>query len=49
LKLPDIKERLANEGLDPADAPPERFSEAVKRDVAKWQKVVKTGNIKAGS
>jgi len=49
LKLPDIRERLANEGLDPADAPPERFSEAVKRDVAKWQKVVKTGNIKAGS
>jgi tripartite-type tricarboxylate transporter receptor subunit TctC len=49
LKLPDIKARLANEGLDPADSPPERFSEAVKRDVAKWQKVVKTGNIKAGS
>jgi len=49
LKLPDIRARLANEGLDPADSPPERFSEAVKRDVAKWQKVVKTGNIKAGS
>jgi tripartite-type tricarboxylate transporter receptor subunit TctC len=49
LKLPDIKERLANEGVEPADAPPERFSEVVRRDVAKWQKVVKTGNIKAGS
>jgi tripartite-type tricarboxylate transporter receptor subunit TctC len=49
LKLPDIKERLANEGVEPSDSPPERFSEAVKRDVAKWQKVVKTGNIKAGS
>jgi len=49
LKQPDIKERLANEGLEPADAPPERFSEVVKRDVAKWQKVVKIGNIKAGS
>jgi tripartite-type tricarboxylate transporter receptor subunit TctC len=49
LKLPEIKDRLANEGLEPADAPPERFSEVVKRDVAKWQKVVKTGNIKAGS
>ncbi len=49
LKLPDIKARLANEGLEPSDSPPERFSEIVKRDVAKWQKVVKTGNIKAGS
>jgi tripartite-type tricarboxylate transporter receptor subunit TctC len=49
LKLPDIKERLANEGVEPSDSPPERFSEAVKRDVAKWQKVVKTGNIRAGS
>jgi len=49
LKLPDMRERLANEGLDPADSPPERFSEVVRRDVAKWNKVVKTGNIKAGS
>lgn len=49
LKLPDMRERLANEGLDPADSPPERFSEVVRRDVAKWIKVVKTGNIKAGS
>jgi tripartite-type tricarboxylate transporter receptor subunit TctC len=49
LKMPDLKERLANEGVEPSDSPPERFSEAVRRDVAKWQKVVKTGNIKAGS
>jgi tripartite-type tricarboxylate transporter receptor subunit TctC len=49
LKLPDMRERLANEGLEPADSPPERFSEVVRRDVAKWIKVVKAGNIKAGS
>jgi tripartite-type tricarboxylate transporter receptor subunit TctC len=47
LKLPDMRERLANEGLDPSDSPPERFIEVVRRDVAKWQKVVKVGNIKA--
>jgi tripartite-type tricarboxylate transporter receptor subunit TctC len=47
VKLPDMKERLANEGVEPADAPPERFLEAVRRDVAKWQKVVKVGNITA--
>ena len=49
LKQPDLKARLANEGVEPSDSPPERFSEVVRRDVAKWQKVVKIGNIKAGS
>jgi len=49
LKQPDLQQRLANEGLDPSDAPPERFNEVVRRDVAKWIRVVKTGNIKAGS
>jgi tripartite-type tricarboxylate transporter receptor subunit TctC len=49
LKQPDLQQRLANEGLDPSDSPPERFSEVVRRDVAKWQKVVKFGNIRAGS
>jgi len=49
LKQPDMRARLANEGLDPADAPPERFLEVVRRDVAKWTAVVKKGNIKAGS
>jgi len=49
LKQPDMRQRLANEGLEPSDSPPERFSEVVRRDVAKWQKVVKVGNIKAGN
>ncbi len=49
LKQPDMQQRLANEGLEPSDSPPERFIEVVRRDVAKWQKVVKVGNIKAGS
>jgi tripartite-type tricarboxylate transporter receptor subunit TctC len=48
-KLPDMKERLAGEGLEPADSPPERFSEIVRRDIAKWQAVVKAGNLRAGS
>jgi tripartite-type tricarboxylate transporter receptor subunit TctC len=47
LKQPDMRERLAREGLDPSDSPPARFSVIVRRDVAKWQKVVKIGNIKA--
>jgi tripartite-type tricarboxylate transporter receptor subunit TctC len=46
VKLPDMKERLASEGLEIADAPPELFQSVVKRDVAKWSKVVKEANIK---
>ncbi len=46
LKLPDMKERLASEGLEIADGPPELFQTAVKRDVAKWTKVVKEANVK---
>jgi tripartite-type tricarboxylate transporter receptor subunit TctC len=35
--------------VEPAGGSPERFREVLKRDVAKWQKVVKTAGIKTGS
>ncbi len=34
-KLPDMKERLASEGFDIDDSPPEVFQRVLKRDVAK--------------
>jgi len=46
VKLPDLKDRLTTEGLDIADGPPELFQTIVKRDVAKWSKVVKEAKIK---
>ena len=49
LQLPDVKERLAGDGMEPAGGSPERFREILKRDIAKWQKVVKVANIKPGS
>lgn len=49
LPLADVKERLAGDGLDPAGGSPERFHEVLKRDIAKWQKVVKVAGIKPGS
>jgi len=48
LQMPDVKERLAADGLELVGGPPLRFGETLKRDVAKWTKVVKVGNIKAG-
>ncbi len=49
LQMPDVKERMAAAGMDPSGGTPERLRELVKRDVAKWQQVVKVGNIKAGN
>jgi tripartite-type tricarboxylate transporter receptor subunit TctC len=48
LKLPDIRERMAVIGLEPVGGPPERLRELLVRDLAKWQKVVQTANIKLG-
>ena len=49
LQLPDVKERMAGDGMEPVGGSPERFREVLERDVAKWQKVVKIANIKPGS
>jgi len=46
VQLPDVKERMAGEGLEPAGGSPERFREVLKRDIGKWAKVVKAGNIR---
>jgi tripartite-type tricarboxylate transporter receptor subunit TctC len=49
VQLPGIKQRMAGEGMEPAGGSPERVREALRRDVTKWQKVVKVANIKPGS
>jgi tripartite-type tricarboxylate transporter receptor subunit TctC len=49
LLLPDVKERMAGDGLEPVGGSPQRFHEVLKRDIAKWQKVVKIAGIKVGS
>jgi tripartite-type tricarboxylate transporter receptor subunit TctC len=48
-KLPDLRERLISEGFEIDDSPPEVFQAVLKRDVAKWIRVVKEAKIKASS
>ncbi len=48
LQLPDVKERLAASGMEPAGGSPERLRMVLERDVAKWQRVVETAGIKPG-
>ncbi|HET7159231.1 MAG TPA: tripartite tricarboxylate transporter substrate-binding protein, partial [Burkholderiales bacterium] len=48
LQLPELKTRMAADGVEPAGGEPERFFELLTRDLAKWRKVVAHANIKAG-
>ena len=45
---PDMKEKLAQLGLDTARDAPEAIAAIIKADIAKWAKVIKDANIKAG-
>ena len=45
LKTKEMQTRMAAEGIDPAGGPPERFHAAIRRDVAKWQRVVREAKI----
>jgi tripartite-type tricarboxylate transporter receptor subunit TctC len=49
LQVAEVKERLAALGVDPVGGPPARLGEVLQRDIAKWQKVVRTAGIKAGT
>ena len=47
ISTPEMKERMAGEGLEPAGGPPSQFGDVLKLDVPKWTKVVKDANIKS--
>ena len=49
LQLPDVKERLAGDGMVAVGGSPERVAEVLKRDITKWRGVVKAANIKPDS
>jgi len=47
LNMPDVKNFLFNQGLDPAPGTPEKFGAYIKSETAKWAKVVKASGAKA--
>jgi tripartite-type tricarboxylate transporter receptor subunit TctC len=47
LKLPDVRERLAAQGMEPVGNTPAQFAEFVRRENAQWSKVVKAAGVKA--
>ena len=46
LAAPDMKERLAASGADPAPTTPEEFARLVREEIAKWSKVVADSGAK---
>jgi tripartite-type tricarboxylate transporter receptor subunit TctC len=46
LAAPDVKERLASSGADPAPTSPEELGRLVREEVAKWAKVVAESGAK---
>ena len=48
VQLPEARERMINDGLEPAGGAPERFGDVLQREIAKWQQVVTVAGIKPG-
>jgi len=43
---PDMRDKLATQGVEPYVNGPEAFATLMKSDMAKWAKVIKQSNIK---
>ena len=47
LAAPDVKQRLAAQGFDADGNTPEQFTQVIRRDLARWQKVIAEAKIRA--
>ena len=47
LQAPDVREKLAAQGIAPAGGTSEQFAAFVREDYARWGKVVKESGVKA--
>ena len=47
LRLPDVREALAKQGVVPGGGAPDRLQQLVTQDIARWTKLVATAQIKS--
>ena len=47
LALPDVREKLKAQGVDPVGNTPEQFAVYVRQEIVKWAKVMQAANVKA--
>ena len=46
LAMPDVKEKFAQQGVDPVGGTPEKFGDHIKEQITKWAGVIKDAGIK---
>jgi tripartite-type tricarboxylate transporter receptor subunit TctC len=46
LDMPEVRQRLINQGADPASNTPEQFAAFIKSEKARWSKVVKDAGVR---
>ncbi|MFH1604678.1 MAG: tripartite tricarboxylate transporter substrate binding protein [Pseudomonadota bacterium] len=46
LAMPDTKEKIVSQGMDPYISTSDEFAKLIKADMEKWSKVIKAANIK---
>jgi tripartite-type tricarboxylate transporter receptor subunit TctC len=46
MRAADIRERMLNQGFEPAGSTPPQFSHFIREEISRWERVVKTAGIK---
>jgi tripartite-type tricarboxylate transporter receptor subunit TctC len=47
LTIPDIRDRLSAQGMDPSSMTPQAFSAYIDSEIGKWARVIKAAHVKA--
>jgi tripartite-type tricarboxylate transporter receptor subunit TctC len=47
LAIPDIRDRLSAQGMDPSSMTPQAFSAYIDSEIGKWARVIKAAHVKA--
>ena len=47
LALPDVREKLKAQGVDPVGNTPAQFADYIRQEIVKWAKVMQAANVKA--
>jgi tripartite-type tricarboxylate transporter receptor subunit TctC len=46
IKRPEVNKRLLDQGVEPSGSDPAEYGEVIRREIAKWAKVIKAAGIK---
>jgi len=46
IQLPDVKQKLLEQGADTVGSSPEHLGQVVKKELAKWPQIIKAANIR---